>query len=81
MLDGLRVLDLADARGYLCGRTLADLGADVVKVEPPGGDAGRWEPPFADDRPDNQRSLAWLAGNANKRSIVLDLSALRGGRY
>ncbi len=75
MLDGLRVLDLADASGYVCGRTLADLGADVVKVEPPGGDSGRWEPPFAEDQPGVDRSLAWLAGNRNKRGIVVDLDS------
>ncbi len=73
MLEGLRVLDLADASGYLCGRTLADLGADVVKVERPGGDPGRWEPPFANDVPALDRSLAWLAGNTNKRGITCDL--------
>ena len=78
MLDGLRVLDLTDARGYLCGRTLADLGADVVKVEPPGGAVGRWEPPLADDVPGVDRSLAWLAGNSNKRAIVCDLAAEAG---
>jgi crotonobetainyl-CoA:carnitine CoA-transferase CaiB-like acyl-CoA transferase len=78
VLDGLRVLDLTDARGYLCGRTLADLGADVVKVERPGGDPGRWEPPFADDVPALDRSLAWLAGNTNKRGIVCDLDTPAG---
>ena len=57
MLDGLRVLDLADGSGALCGRILGDLGADVVKIEPPGGEAARREPPFAGDIPDNDRSL------------------------
>jgi benzylsuccinate CoA-transferase BbsE subunit len=75
VLDGLRVLDLADASGYVCGRTLADLGADVVKVEPPGGDPGRWEPPFAQNIPGIDRSLAWHAGNSNKRGIVVDLDS------
>jgi crotonobetainyl-CoA:carnitine CoA-transferase CaiB-like acyl-CoA transferase len=78
VLDGLRVLDLTDARGYLCGRTLADLGADVVKVERPGGDPGRWEPPFAADVPALDRSLAWLAGNTNKRGVVCDLDKPAG---
>jgi crotonobetainyl-CoA:carnitine CoA-transferase CaiB-like acyl-CoA transferase len=78
VLDGLRVLDLADASGYLCGRTLADLGADVVKLEPPGGEQGRWEPPFADDLPGSDRSLNWLAGNTNKRSVVCDLNTPAG---
>jgi crotonobetainyl-CoA:carnitine CoA-transferase CaiB-like acyl-CoA transferase len=69
----LRVLDLADESGSLCGRILADLGADVIKVEPPGGDPGRRVPPFADDRPEPDRSLAWLANNVNKRGITCDL--------
>ena len=46
-LAHLRVVDLTDLRGALAGRLLADLGADVIKVEPPGGDPGRWQPPFA----------------------------------
>ena len=40
-LSGMRVVDLADVRGELCGRVLADLGADVVRVEPPGGARSR----------------------------------------
>ena len=71
-------MDLADASGYLCGRTLADLGADVIKVEPPGGDPGRCEPPFAQDLSGENRSLAWLAGNSNKRSLVCDRSSSEG---
>lgn len=78
LLDNLKVLDLADGSGALCGRILADLGADVVKVEPPGGDAARREPPFADDVPDADRSLAWFAANLNKRSITLDLETATG---
>ena len=46
MLSSYRVLDLADARGIFCGRVLADLGADVIKVEPPGGDPSRRVAPF-----------------------------------
>jgi crotonobetainyl-CoA:carnitine CoA-transferase CaiB-like acyl-CoA transferase len=78
LLEGLRVLDLADESGFLCGRILADLGADVVKVEPPGGDRGRRVPPFADDRPELERSLSWLAGNVNKRGITCDLGCESG---
>src|SRR5919202_3552599 len=74
----LRVLDLADQNGGLCGRILADLGADVVNVEPPGGDPGRRVPPFADDRPDPERSLSWLACNAGKRSITCNLDSPTG---
>src|SRR5689334_18397248 len=67
------VLDLTDELGELAGRMLADLGADVVKIEPPEGDASRWRPPFYADRTDRESSLAWWAANLNKRSIVLDL--------
>lgn len=77
-LIGVRVLDLTDDSGYLCGRALADLGADVVKVEPPSGDPGRRVPPFADDRPEMERSLTWLAGNANKRGITCNLQTASG---
>jgi crotonobetainyl-CoA:carnitine CoA-transferase CaiB-like acyl-CoA transferase len=65
-----RVLDLTGELGWLCGKILADLGADVVKVEPPGGDPGRLEPPLIEGV-----GAAWLAHNAGKRSIVLDLDS------
>jgi crotonobetainyl-CoA:carnitine CoA-transferase CaiB-like acyl-CoA transferase len=71
-------LDLADDSGVLCGRILADLGADVVKVEPPGGDPGRRVGPFAEDRPELERSLSWLAGNVNKRGITCNLASESG---
>jgi benzylsuccinate CoA-transferase BbsE subunit len=77
-LDGLRVLDLADGSGALCGRILADLGADVIKLEPPGGDDARREPPFAGDVPADDRSLTWFAANLNKRGITLDVSSATG---
>src|SRR5919199_1471608 len=62
----------------MCGRILADLGADVVKVEPPGGDPGRRVPPFAHDRPDLEGSLSWLAANAGKRGITCNLASTSG---
>src|SRR5947208_2712507 len=77
-LGGLRVLDLADDSGSVCGRILADLGADIVKVEPPGGDPGRRVPPFADNRPEPERSLSWLAANVNKRGITCHLGLVSG---
>jgi crotonobetainyl-CoA:carnitine CoA-transferase CaiB-like acyl-CoA transferase len=77
-LISLRVLDLADETGSLCGRILADLGADVVKVEPPGGDPGRRVPPFAHDRPEPETSLSWLAANAGKRGITCNLGSETG---
>jgi crotonobetainyl-CoA:carnitine CoA-transferase CaiB-like acyl-CoA transferase len=78
MLEDLRVLDLADGSGAMCGRILADLGADVIKIEPPGGDPARREPPFAGDVPHADRSLSWYAANLNKRGITLDLETPTG---
>jgi crotonobetainyl-CoA:carnitine CoA-transferase CaiB-like acyl-CoA transferase len=73
LLTGLRALDLTDATGYFCGQVLARLGADVIKVERPGGDPGRAIGPFAEGGPDGENSLPWLAGNVCKRSITLDI--------
>ena len=70
----MRVVELADGWGAHCGRILADLGADVVKVEPPEGDTGRRRPPFIADRPGPDRSVWWIALNANKRGVTLDLA-------
>jgi crotonobetainyl-CoA:carnitine CoA-transferase CaiB-like acyl-CoA transferase len=75
MLAGLRVLDLSDARTHLVGRILGDLGADVVKVEPPGGDPLRRQGPWLGGAEHPERGLCWLAWNASKRSIVLDLDS------
>ena len=78
LLQPYRVLDLTNEVGELAGRILADLGADVIKIEPPYGDPSRWRPPFYADRPDRESSLPWWASNLNKRSIVLDLETRRG---
>ena len=75
MLAPYRALDLTDELGQPCGKLLADLGADVIKVEPPRGDPARRRPPFVDDEPGPERGLYWLAYNAGKRSVVLDLEA------
>ncbi len=72
-LTDLRVLDFSDERGLLCGQLLADLGADVVQVEPPGGSGARRLGPFLDARRDPERSLTWAAYARNKRGITLDL--------
>src|SRR5262245_18724218 len=72
-LAHVRVVELTDLRGAFAGRILADLGADVVKVEPPEGDPGRRRPPFAGGRPAADRSLPFLYRNANKRGVRLDL--------
>lgn len=75
-LTGVRVLDLADERAALAGRLLADLGADVTLVEPPGGVHTRQLAPFVDDEAGPERSYQHLYVNANKRSVVLDLDAV-----
>ncbi len=72
-LDDVRVLDLAGEIGQYCTKLLADLGADVIKIEPLAGDPARHLPPFYHDEPGPDRSLYWLNLNTNKRSIVLDL--------
>ena len=74
-LAGYRVLDLAGPMGVYCGKLMADMGADVVKVEPPGGDPMRRVGPFVHDRPDLERSLHWLHFNTNKRGITLDVTS------
>jgi benzylsuccinate CoA-transferase BbsE subunit len=77
-LSGLRVLDLTDYRAQLCGRLLADMGADVIKVEPPGGDLARRIGPFVDGAPHPDRSLFFWFYNLNKRSITLDITQRQG---
>ena len=72
-LTGIRVVELADEQAEYCGLTLAGLGADVVKVEPPGGSPTRRIGPFYEDREDPERSLFFWQYNRGKRSIVLDL--------
>jgi len=78
ILSPYRVLDLTEELGPLCAKILGDLGADVIKVERPGGDPSRWRGPFAEDRPHPERSLPWAAFNASKRSITLDLETAAG---
>jgi crotonobetainyl-CoA:carnitine CoA-transferase CaiB-like acyl-CoA transferase len=73
MLSPYRVLDLTTERGLLCGQMLGDMGADVIKVEPPGGSPARLIGPFYKDAPHPDRSLYWWAYNRNKRSITLDV--------
>jgi len=75
-----RVLDLTDELGWLCGHILAELGATVVKVEPPGGDPGRRVPPLVEGASGETVSAVWLAYNSGKRGITLDLEADAGRR-
>ena len=78
MLSPYRVLDLSDERGILCSKILADLGADVIQVEPPGGSPARRVGPFYRDEPGPDNSLFWWSYAANKRSITLNLNSLDG---
>lgn len=73
LLDGYRALDLTDRKGQMCGRFLADLGVEVLKIEPPGGDPARRLPPFA-----GGTSLVFAHLNANKRTLELDLETAEG---
>ncbi|MCO5119708.1 MAG: CoA transferase [Burkholderiaceae bacterium] len=75
MLDGIRVLEVSRPETMLAGQILAELGADVIVIEPPAGAPGRRMPPFLDDRAGLESSLAWHALNRNKRAITLDIEA------
>jgi crotonobetainyl-CoA:carnitine CoA-transferase CaiB-like acyl-CoA transferase len=77
-LSCYRALDLTDEKGQLCGKVLGDLGADVIKIERPGGDPSRNIGPFYHDIPDPEKSLSWFALNANKRGITLNIKSKDG---
>lgn len=78
MLSPYRVLDLTDERGFLGGRLLGDLGADVIKIERPEGDPGRRLGPFYHDITDPEKSLYWMGFNTNKRGITLNIKTSKG---
>jgi len=78
LLTGYRVLDLTDERGLMCGQLLGCLGADVVKIEPPGGDGARNSGPFYHDIPEPEKSLFWFWTNLNKRGITLNIETEDG---
>jgi crotonobetainyl-CoA:carnitine CoA-transferase CaiB-like acyl-CoA transferase len=77
-LTGLRVVDLTGRKGGYCGLMLANLGAEVVLVEPPGGDPMRRQGPYKHNTPHEDGSLSFAAYHTNKRGIVLDLEADAG---
>ncbi len=78
-LSDLRVVEYAQGiTGPFCAKAFADLGADVVKVEPPGGDASRHAGPFPGDKPHPERSGRFLYLNTNKRGVSLDVSSEEG---
>ncbi|MBK01430.1 MAG: hypothetical protein CL464_03060 [Acidimicrobiaceae bacterium] len=76
MLSPYRVLDLTDDRGHFAGLLLAQLGADVIAVEPPGGQRSRHLPPFAGNKADPERSLQHWAYNRGKRSVLMGDQAI-----
>src|SRR5437899_5673256 len=78
LLQGHRVLDLTSAISAFCGKLLRDLGMDVIKVEPPAGDALRSEPPFANGRVHREGSLCFAYLNAGKRGITVDITKESG---
>ena len=79
-LVGVRVLEVADEKGEYCGWLLAGLGADVIKIEPPGGNETRHYGPFYQDQPHPERSLYFWHYNFGKRGITLDLEGEEGRR-
>ena len=78
MLLPYRVLDLTDEKGFLCGKILADLGAEVIKVERPGGDHSRNIEPFYHNVHHPEKSLYWFAHNLNKKGIAINLKDQKG---
>ena len=77
-LSGLRVLELSGHEGDFCGKLIADMGADVIKVEPPGGESSRSRGPFYNDTPDRNGSLWFWHYNTSKRGITLNLETADG---
>jgi crotonobetainyl-CoA:carnitine CoA-transferase CaiB-like acyl-CoA transferase len=78
-LEGIRVLDLTTAAAELAGRVFADLGAEVLKIEPPGGCEARRTPPFEKGREgDPEGSLYWRAYGMGKKSVTLDVTTAAG---
>ena len=77
-LSDLTIVDLCDEKGQLTGKLLGEMGARVIKIEPPGGDAARSIGPFRNDIPDPNQSLNFWAFNTAKESITLDLDTTAG---
>ena len=77
-LDGVRILDLTSEMGWYAGKLLSDLGAEVIKVEPVGGDPSRGRAPFWNGMPGRETSLRFWYFNAGKRSVTVDLDQYDG---
>jgi benzylsuccinate CoA-transferase BbsE subunit len=78
LLSGYRALDLTDHKGFVCGKILAAMGVETIKVETPAGDPDRGLPPLNPKRPLPENSLYWAAFNTDKKSITLNLRSDRG---
>jgi crotonobetainyl-CoA:carnitine CoA-transferase CaiB-like acyl-CoA transferase len=78
LLKGLRLLDLTDEKGALCGKMFADLGAEVIKVEPPAGCSTRRIPPYLEDKADPEHCLYSIAYHAGKKSVTANLATHDG---
>ncbi len=77
-LTGYRILDLTDSKGAFCTKVLADLGAQVIKIEKPEGDPGRNASPFVNDIPHPEKSLYFLYRNTGKQGTTLNLESEKG---
>ncbi|MCI0897466.1 MAG: CoA transferase, partial [Chloroflexi bacterium] len=77
-LAGVRVLELTGEHAQFCGKLMADLGADVIKIEPPGGQENRNIGPFLDDQPGPERSLHFWHYNTSKRGVTIDITKPEG---
>jgi crotonobetainyl-CoA:carnitine CoA-transferase CaiB-like acyl-CoA transferase len=73
LLAEYTALDLTDEKGFLCGKILADMGVNVIKIEKPGGEPSRNIPPYYHDKVDPEKSLYWFSYNNNKKSVTLNL--------
>jgi len=78
LLSNCRGLELTDDRGQICGEILSELGVEIIKVEPPGGEPSRSMGPYFHDEPDPLKSLYWAAHNRDKKSITLDIETTDG---
>ena len=74
----MRILDMADEKGTFCSKLLADMGAEVIKIEKPGGDSSRYIGPFLNNVPHPERSLSFFYHNTNKRGITLNVEKSAG---
>lgn len=77
-LTGLRVLEIVDEKGAYCGKLLADLGAEVISIEPPGGASLRFLPPLVATGPRQGESLFFLYTHTSKKSVTLNIATPQG---